>query len=48
MDGDGDLDLASVSFGCCNGVRVYLNEGDGTWQQSFAVPGGNADNGIVF
>src|SRR5262245_31757572 len=23
VDGDGDLDLASMSFGCCNGFRVY-------------------------
>jgi hypothetical protein len=31
VDGDGDLDLASISFGCCSGVHVYLNGGDGSW-----------------
>ena len=42
FDNDGDLDLASLSFGCCNGVHVYRNNGDGTWTQSFARTGGNA------
>jgi hypothetical protein len=48
VDGDGDLDLGSISFGCCNGVHVYLNRGDGSWSQSFATPGGNSDMEIVF
>jgi hypothetical protein len=30
IDADGDLDVASNSFGCCNGVHVYRNDGDGT------------------
>src|SRR5262249_22297195 len=48
VDNDGDLDLGAVSFGCCNGVRVYLNQGDGTWAQSFASPGGNTRNNFAF
>ncbi len=43
FDNDGDLDLASGSFGCCNGVHVYRNNGDGTWTQTWARSGGNAD-----
>ncbi len=42
FDNDGDLDLVSNSFGCCNGVHVYRNNGDGTWTQTFARTGGNA------
>jgi hypothetical protein len=43
FDNDGDLDLVSNSFGCCNGVHVYRNNGDGTWTQTFALSGGNAN-----
>ncbi len=42
FDHDGDLDLVSNSFGCCNGVRVYRNLGDGTWEPTYALSGGNA------
>ncbi len=42
FDNDGDLDLVSNSFGCCNGVHVYRNNGDGTWTQTFASGTGNA------
>lgn len=42
FDGDGDLDVASVSFGCCNGTRVYRNNGNGSWTQTFAASGGNS------
>ncbi len=41
-DNDGDLDLGSVSFGCCAGVHLYRNEGDGTWTQTFGFCGGNS------
>jgi hypothetical protein len=41
VDNDGDLDVGSSSFGCCAGVHVYLNQGDGTWTQSFGFLGGN-------
>lgn len=42
FDNDGDLDLAANSFGCCNGVHVYRNNGDGTWTQTYALSGGNS------
>jgi hypothetical protein len=48
VDNDGDLDIGSVSFGCCAGVHVYLNNGDGTWSQSFGFLGGNAGDVFVF
>jgi hypothetical protein len=48
VDGDGDLDLASMSFGCCNGFRVYLNEGDGSWTPAFGVNNGNSGELAVF
>lgn len=31
IDADGDLDLVSASFGYGAGMRIYRNEGDGTW-----------------
>jgi hypothetical protein len=48
VDNDGDLDLGSNSFGCCAGVHVYLNQGDGTWVQSFGFVGGNSADEISF
>lgn len=48
VDGDGDLDLASISFGCCAGVHVYLNQGDGTWVESFGFLGGNSRQELTF
>jgi hypothetical protein len=48
VDNDGDLDVGSISFGCCNGLRVYLNEGDGTWSHAWSVDGGNSDEDFVF
>ena len=48
VDNDGDLDIGSISFGCCAGVHVYLNQGDGTWQQSFGFLDGNSDMQFSF
>lgn len=48
VDNDGDLDLGSNSFGCCAGVHVYLNAGDGTWGQSWGFTGGNSNMWFVF
>ncbi|MHC4802235.1 MAG: FG-GAP repeat domain-containing protein, partial [Planctomycetota bacterium] len=48
VDNDGDLDVGSISFGCCAGIHVYLNNGDGTWIQSFGFVGGNSDMVFVF
>jgi len=42
VDGDGRLDVGSIAFGCCAGVHVYRNDGDGTWTQSFGFNGGNS------
>jgi len=38
IDHDGDLDVGSCSFGYGVGLRVYLNNGDGTWHQSWGTP----------
>ena len=48
IDNDGDLDLGSTSFGCCNGVHVYRNNGDGTWTQTFGSSGGNSASIFAF
>lgn len=48
IDNDGDLDVGSVAFGCCAGIHVYLNHGDGTWTQSFGSLGGNSAMDFVF
>ncbi|MBN1340110.1 MAG: VCBS repeat-containing protein [Bacteroidales bacterium] len=48
VDVDGDLDIGSISFGCCSGVHVYLNNMDGTWTQSYGFLNGNSDNRFVF
>jgi hypothetical protein len=42
FDNNGLLDLVSISFGCCAGLHVYLNQGDGSWQQSFGFTGGGS------
>ena len=48
VDNDGDLDLVSNSFGASAGVHVYLNQGDGTWIQSFGFINGNSGDQAVF
>ena len=48
VDGDGDLDVGSISFGCCAGLHVYLNQGDGSWVQSFGNLGGNSNSEFTF
>jgi hypothetical protein len=48
VDGDGDLDVGSNSFGCCAGVHVYLNGTDGTWVPSFGFTGGNSATMLQF
>jgi hypothetical protein len=42
FNNDGLLDLVSTSFGCCAGIHVYLNQGDGSWVQSFGFLNGNS------
>ena len=48
VDCDGLLDIGSNSFGCCAGVHIYLNNGDGSWTQSFGFTGGNSSMDFVF
>jgi hypothetical protein len=38
---DGYLDIVSQSFGCCNGLHVYENHGNGTWSPVWSLTGGN-------
>lgn len=48
FDNDGKLDIGSVSFGCCAGVHMYKNLGNGAWRQTFGFTGGNCAMDIVF
>jgi len=48
VDADGDLDVGSNSFGCCDGVHVYRNEGDGTWTHLIGLLGGNSSTDFHF
>src|SRR4030095_3121079 len=45
---DGDLDLGCDSFGCCAGVHVYLNGGNGSWAPAFGFTGGNSNDDFLF
>jgi hypothetical protein len=42
FNNNGFLDLVSISFGCCAGLHVYLNQADGTWSPSFGFLGGGS------
>ncbi|MEM7206036.1 MAG: VCBS repeat-containing protein [Planctomycetota bacterium] len=42
IDNDGDLDVGANAFGCCDGVHVYRNRGDGSWQRTFGFLGSNS------
>jgi len=46
IDNDGDLDVGSVSFGCCDGLHVDRNNGNGTWTHTWGQLGGNS--GMIF
>jgi len=48
VDNDGDLDIASTSFGSGNPLMIYLNNGDGTWTHSAALSGSNPDMVVFF
>lgn len=47
INGDGRLDIASTSFGCCDGFHVHLNNGDGAWTRTFGWLGGNSRMELV-
>jgi PKD repeat protein len=48
VDNDGDLDVGSNSFGSGSGIHVYINQGDGTWVQSFGILPGNSNMRFEF
>jgi hypothetical protein len=48
VDNDGDLDIGSISFGCCAGIHVYLNNLDDTWTHSWGILDNNASNIFQF
>ncbi|MFB3909098.1 MAG: FG-GAP-like repeat-containing protein [Candidatus Eisenbacteria bacterium] len=48
IDNDGDLDVGSVSFGCCAGLHVYANDGDGSWTHTWGFLGGNSSQDFLF
>jgi len=46
FDGDGDLDLAVTNFGFSDNVSVFINNGDGSFQNDVPYPTGNDPYGI--
>jgi hypothetical protein len=48
VNNNGYLDLVSISFGCCAGFHVYLNQTNGTWVPGFGMLDNNSDMLIHF
>ena len=48
VNNDGFLDLGANSFGAGDGVHIFLNNGDGTWNQCFGFLGGNSTMDFCF
>lgn len=48
INNDGYLDIGSVSFGADDGIHIFLNHGDGTWNQCFGFLGGNSTMHFIF
>lgn len=48
VNNDGLLDVVSISFGCCAGFHVYINQGNGSWVPSFGILGNNSDMLVQF
>ncbi|MBN1297802.1 VCBS repeat-containing protein [bacterium] len=48
IDGDGDLDIVSNSFGAGSGIHAYMNNFDGTWTHAWGFLDGNSTMDIVF
>jgi hypothetical protein len=48
IDNDGFLDLGANSFGSGDGIHIFLNNGDGTWNQCFGFIGGNSTMEFYF
>lgn len=48
VNNDGLLDLASNSFGCCSGIHIYKNDGNGHWTQTDGANAGNSKEWAKF
>lgn len=48
VNNDGLLDLGANSFGAGDGVHIFVNNGDGTWNQCFGFLGGNSTMDFCF
>ena len=48
VNNDGLLDLASNSFGCCSGIHIYKNDGNGHWTQTDGANAGNSHEWVKF
>lgn len=48
IDNDGWLDIGSNSFGCCDGVHIHRNGGNGTWPYAYGFIGGNSNHWFEF
>ncbi|UCD19196.1 MAG: VCBS repeat-containing protein [candidate division WOR-3 bacterium] len=48
VNSDGLLDLGANSFGYGDGIHVFLNNGDGTWDECFGFIGGNSTMDFCF
>lgn len=48
IDNDGDLYLGSISFGCCDGIHIYRNNFNGTWNIIYGFLDGNSQMHFVF
>lgn len=44
INNDGLLDIGSNGFGCCDGIWLYKNLGNGTWQVTDGNLGGNSNH----
>lgn len=44
INNDGKLDMVSVSFGCCDGLWMFKNNGNGTWTKTDGGGVGNVLN----
>ena len=48
INNDGYLDLGSNAFGYDDGIHIFVNNGDGTWNQCFGFIGGNSTMDFLF
>lgn len=48
VNNDGLLDLGANSFGYGDGIHIFLNSGDGNWNQCFGFIGGNSTMDFCF